>query len=101
MHEVEGRAAAVCFVDGVGEDYAVGASGGRPGEGDAKLEDENHLVETLKVAIVRLQADGTEGVSRLMESGGGVCEFGHDAEWGGERVGSPLVFFLIPDSDLA
>ena len=83
----------VCFVDGVGEDYAGGAAGGCPSEAENEAADTEHLVETLNIAIVRLRANGTEGVARLLESGGDVREFGHDTEWGGERVSSRLFFF--------
>ena len=79
MHEVEGCAPVFCLVDRVGEDYTVGASGGRPGEGDAEAADKEHLVETLKVAIVRFRADVTEGVARLLEGGGDVIELRYDA----------------------
>ena len=96
-HEVEGRAPVVCFVERVGEDYTGGADGGRPGEGDAETPDDEHLVETLKVAIVRFLADGTEGVARLLEGGGGALEFVNDAECCGERFGGRPVLFLILD----
>ena len=101
VHEVEGRAPLVFFVDGFGEDYAGGATDGRLCEADDEAADEEHLVEKLKVAIVQLRADGNEFVARLLESGGDVREFGHDAEWGGEHVVSRLVFFLISYSYLA
>ena len=83
------------FVDRIGEDYYGGTAGGRTGQGDSEAADDKHLVETLKVAIVLLWSDGTEDVARLLECGSDVCEFGHDTEWGGERVGGHPVFFLI------
>ena len=70
----------VCFVDRVGEDYSGGTSGVRTGECDAKAADDEHLVEPLKIAIVRLGADGDEGVACLLKRGGDVREFGHGSE---------------------
>ena len=96
-HEVEVHAPIVCFVDGVGEDYARGASSGLPSEGESEAADDEHLVEPLKVAIVLLQSYGTEVVARLLESGGDVFELGHGAEWEGERVGGRPDLFLISD----
>ena len=92
-HEIEGCAPVVCLVDEDGEDYSGGAGGGRPGEGDDEAAEDKHLIETLKVAIVRFRADGTEGVACLLEGGGNFREFGHDAEGGGERVGGHPFFF--------
>ena len=83
----------VYFVDGVREDYARGASGGRPSERDSEAADDNHPVEMLKVAIVQLRSDGTEGVARLLESGGDVREFGHDVEWGESALAVALFSF--------
>ena len=53
-HEFELHAPMFCFVDRVGEDYYGGAAGGRPGEGHADTAYDEHLVEVLKVAIIRL-----------------------------------------------
>ena len=64
-----------------------GAAGRFPGEGDTEAVDYEHLLEELKVATVQFQVDGTEGVARLLEGGGDICEFGHDAEGGGDCIG--------------
>ena len=96
-HEIEGCAPVVCLVDEDGEDYSGGAGGGRPGEGDDEAAEDKHLIETLKVTIVRFRADGTKGVARLLEGSGDVRESKHCAEGGRERVGGSPVFFLISD----
>ena len=51
-HEFEGRALVVRFVEKFREEYSRGAAGGRPGEGDAEAADDDHLIDTLMVAIV-------------------------------------------------
>ena len=68
----------VRLVDGIGDYHAGGAVGGRPSDGDAKGAHDERLVELLQVGIARLHHDGAERVTRLLEYGGDVSQFGHD-----------------------
>ena len=75
----------VRMVDGFGEDHSLGASIGRPSEGDAERAHDECLVETLEVGITRLCDDGTERVARLLEDVVDVGELGQDGGGGRAR----------------
>ena len=68
----------VCLVDGIEEDHAGGAAGGRPREGDTKGAQDERLVESLQVGIARICRDGAGRVASLLEDGGDFSQFGHD-----------------------
>ena len=80
----------VRLVDGIWEDHAGGAAGGRPIEGDAEGAHDERLVEFLQVRIAWLCCYGAEHVARLLEDGGDVSQFGHD---GGGRSARRVVRF--------
>ena len=92
-NEDEGHSLVVCLVDGIGEDHAGGAAGGRPSEGDAEGAHNECLVESLQVGIARICHAGAKRVAHIMEYGGDVSQFGHDE--GGRSARRVVRFDLI------